>query len=127
VILITSNLGIVARYADRVLVMYAGRVVEAAKAPALYGNPSHPYTLGLLRSVPRLDHARKEKLDVIAGMPPDLTRLPGGCAFWPRCPFAVERCKQEVPPLMAIADGHSSACWEWGRVVQSGKAVAPTP
>jgi len=122
VIIITHNLGVVARYADRVNVMYAGKVIETASAPELYGNPRHPYTLGLLKSVPRLDELRKEKLDPIEGMPPDLIRLGAGCPFRPRCKFAVDRCAEENPPLMAVGDGHSAACWEWERVSKAAKS-----
>jgi len=125
VIIITHNLGVVARYADRVNVMYAGKVVETANAMELYHNPRHPYTLGLLKSVPRLDQARKEKLDPIQGMPPDLIHLPGGCSFRPRCRFAVERCQVDIPPLMLVGEKHSSACWEWERVAQATKSPAP--
>ena len=125
VIIITHNLGVVARYADRVNVMYAGKIVEAATALDLYHEPRHPYTLGLLKSVPRLDQARKEKLDPIEGMPPDLVRVPPGCSFRPRCRFAVERCAEEVPPLLPVGPNHHSACWEWERVAQSTKAPAP--
>ncbi len=122
VIIITHNLGVVARYADRVNVMYAGKIVEAASAEALYHRPRHAYTLGLLRSVPRLDQARKEKLDPIEGVPPDLVRVPPGCSFRPRCRFAVDRCAEETPPLLAIEDGRTSACWEWERVAQATKS-----
>ncbi len=116
VIIITHNLGVVARYADRVNVMYAGRVIESATAVELYHNPRHPYTLGLLRSVPRLDQAQKSKLDPIEGMPPDLINLGAGCSFRPRCRFAVERCKEESPPLMSVGGEHMAACWEWENV-----------
>jgi oligopeptide/dipeptide ABC transporter ATP-binding protein len=118
-LIITHNLGVVARYADRVNVMYAGRIVERATARELYANPRHPYTLGLLKSVPRLDVPRRLRLDPIEGQPPDLTRLPAGCAFGPRCAFRVERCGVEAPPLIPIGDsGHVSACWETERVVR---------
>ncbi len=126
VIVITHNLGVVARYADRVNVMYAGKIIETAGAAELYANPKHPYTLGLLKSVPRLDELRKEKLDPIEGMPPDLIRLGAGCPFRPRCRFAVDRCKEENPPLMAVGAAHQSACWEWERVVKGTKAE-PAP
>jgi oligopeptide transport system ATP-binding protein len=122
VIIITHNLGVVARYADRVNVMYAGKIVEAASAENLYHRPRHPYTLGLLRSVPRLDQARKEKLDPIEGMPPDLVRVPPGCSFRPRCRFAVDRCAEETPPLIAVEDSRTSACWEWQRVAQATRS-----
>ncbi len=118
-LIITHNLGVVARYADRVNVMYAGRIVERATARELYANPRHPYTLGLLKSVPRLDVPRRQRLEPIEGQPPDLTRLPAGCAFGPRCAFRVERCGREAPPLIPIGDSpHVSACWEAERVVR---------
>jgi len=124
VIIITHNLGVVARYADRVNVMYAGRVIETATAAELYANPRHPYTLGLLRSVPRLDEIRKEKLDPIEGMPPDLIHMDSGCPFRPRCRFQVERCKTENPPLISVGDAHSAACWEWEKVRKEEPAAA---
>jgi oligopeptide/dipeptide ABC transporter ATP-binding protein len=112
-LIITHNLGVVARYADRVNVMYAGRIIERGTAREIYADPRHPYTLGLLRSVPRLDEPRRARLDPIEGQPPDLTRLAAGCAFAPRCTFRVERCVTEVPPLRPLGDGgHVSACWE---------------
>jgi oligopeptide transport system ATP-binding protein len=110
-IVITHNLGVVARYADRVNVMYAGRIVEKGTAKDIYDNPRHPYTIGLLKSVPRLDQKVKEKLDPIEGLPPDLTDLPSGCAFHPRCVFTAERCRQETPTLTPVANGHEKACW----------------
>ena len=123
-LMITHNLGVVARYADRVNVMYAGRIIEQGTARAIYTRPRHPYTLGLLRSVPRLDEPRRARLDPIEGQPPDLTRLPPGCAFAPRCPLRVERCFAEVPPLRPVGgDGRVSACWEAERL--SGAPVSP--
>ncbi len=116
-LIITHNLGVVARYADRVNVMYAGRIIEQGTARELYAHPRHPYTLGLLRSVPRLDAPRRARLDPIDGQPPDLLRLPSGCAFTPRCAFRVERCLAERPELRpAGGDGHVSACWEIERL-----------
>jgi oligopeptide/dipeptide ABC transporter ATP-binding protein len=119
-LMITHNLGVVARYADRVNVMYAGRIIERGTAREIYGTPRHPYSLGLLRSVPRLDEPRRSRLAPIDGQPPDLTRLPPGCAFGPRCTFRVERCTVERPPLRATAQngasGHVSACWEAERL-----------
>jgi oligopeptide/dipeptide ABC transporter ATP-binding protein len=116
-LIITHNLGVVARYADRVNVMYAGKIIERGTARELYANPRHPYTLGLLRSVPRLDEPRRARLDPIEGQPPDLTQLPAGCAFTPRCGFRVARCAVDRPPLRAIGrDGHVSACWEAERL-----------
>jgi oligopeptide/dipeptide ABC transporter ATP-binding protein len=120
-LIITHNLGVVARYADRVNVMYAGRIIEQAAAGEIYSNPRHPYTLGLLRSVPRLDEPRRARLDPIQGQPPDLTRLPPGCAFAPRCAYRVERCA-EVPPLESVVPGHTSACWERARLVKAKAA-----
>ena len=118
-LIITHNLGVVARYAGRVNVMYAGKIIERGTARELYASPRHPYTLGLLRSVPRLDEPRRARLDPIEGQPPDLTRLPPGCAFTPRCAFAVERCAREVPPLLSVdGTGHVSACWETERLVK---------
>jgi oligopeptide/dipeptide ABC transporter ATP-binding protein len=111
-IIITHNLGVVARYAQRVNVMYAGRIVESGTAAALYHNPRHPYTIALLRSVPRLDRPRQARLDPIEGQPPDLTRLDRGCSFRPRCRFAIEKCAEARPPLApAGAPGQLSACF----------------
>jgi oligopeptide/dipeptide ABC transporter ATP-binding protein len=111
VVLITHNLGVVARYADRVNVMYAGKLVEQGSARDVYSDPRHPYTVGLLGSVPRLDEPRKATLHPIGGQPPDLMHLPPGCAFAPRCPYAIPRCQTEVPPLMPVTADHLSACW----------------
>ena len=111
-IIITHNLGVVARYAKRVNVMYAGRIVESGPAADVYHDPRHPYTLALLRSVPRLDRPRQARLDPVEGQPPDLTRLDGGCSFRPRCRFAVAACAEARPPLEpAGAAGHLSACF----------------
>jgi oligopeptide/dipeptide ABC transporter ATP-binding protein len=116
VIIITHNLGVVARYADRVNVMYAGRVIESGSAEEIYDNPKHPYTLGLLNSVPRLDETRKEKLIPIEGLPPDMAHLPEGCRFYPRCSFRVDKCREEYPPFRLVGDKHYAACWESDRV-----------
>lgn len=110
-IIITHNLGVVARYSDRVNVMYAGKIIERGSAREVYYNPRHPYTIGLLNSVPRLDLPRKERLDPIEGQPPDLGNLGEGCSFLERCRYSEERCMQEVPSLTQVSDGHSSACW----------------
>src|SRR5512134_1791142 len=115
-LIITHNLGVVARYADRVNVMYAGKIIERASARELYANPRHPYTLGLLRSVPRLDEPRRSKLQPIEGQPPDLSRLPVGCSFAPRCAYAVERCRAEAPDLEAVEEGHLASCWLAGEL-----------
>ena len=111
-IIITHNLGVVARYANRVNVMYAGRIVESGTAHAIYHDPRHPYTIALLRSVPRLDRPRQVRLDPVEGQPPDLTRLDAGCAFRPRCRFAVDACAAARPALTPGGeDGHLAACF----------------
>ena len=123
--IITHNLGVVARYADRVNVMYAGKIRESGKADEIYSVPKHPYTAGLLNAVPRLDRPKGSRLQSIEGEIPDLANLPAGCAYRPRCPFAVDRCVTDDPPLMEVADDHSAACWEWQRVAaQKGQPVA---
>lgn len=122
-IVITHNLGVVARYADRVNVMYAGKIIEHGTAREIYKSPRHPYTLGLLNSVPRLDLARRARLDPIEGQPPDLTQLPEGCAFRVRCRYDVDRCASEVPPLATIEDSHQSACWQINELQKSIEAV----
>ena len=116
-IIITHNLGVVARYANRVNVMYAGKVIESASAAEVYGTPGHPYTLGLMASVPRLDLPKKARLDSIEGQPPDLANLPQGCSFSPRCSFAIDRCAMEQPPLSPVAEDHFSACWVASQLV----------
>ena len=110
-IVITHNLGVVARYADRVNIMYAGKVIERGEAHEIYSNPRHPYTVGLLRSVPRLDLPRRAKLDPIEGQPPDLINLPPGCAFRERCRGAIDKCATDTPELVETSDGHLSACF----------------
>ena len=112
VIIITHNLGVVARYADRVNVMYAGKIIERGTADEIYETPKHPYTRGLLGSVPRLDVDRADRLASIEGMPPDLDRLPPGCSFQPRCRYAVEQCLAESPTLTSNdGEQHEYACW----------------
>jgi oligopeptide transport system ATP-binding protein len=110
-ILITHDLGVVARYADRVAVMYAGRIVETAPAHELYANPRHPYTQGLMESIPRLDDDSGKRLVPIDGQPPDLAHLPPGCAFAARCRHAADRCRAELPLLEPLAENHSMACF----------------
>ncbi len=109
VVLVTHDLGVVAGVADRVAVMYAGRIVEQGDVERIFAAAKHPYTRGLLQSLPRLD--RKSALTAIPGLPPDLSRLPGGCAFAPRCPLAQARCRSEVPSWTGSADD-GAACWE---------------
>jgi oligopeptide transport system ATP-binding protein len=112
VIWITHDLGVVARLAQRVLVMYAGYVVEDAPVDDLYASPRHPYTLGLLGSLPRLNQASSAKLFSIPGQPPSLVALPPGCPFAPRCNYATERCRQENPTLGVVDLKHKVACWQ---------------
>ncbi|HUL09260.1 MAG TPA: oligopeptide/dipeptide ABC transporter ATP-binding protein [Candidatus Acidoferrum sp.] len=108
--LITHDMGVIAGLCDRVLVMYAGRVVEAAPVGPLFKDPQHPYTAGLLRSMPRLDEVMHERLTTIAGQPPNLQRLPAGCAFRNRCDRQIEVCARELPALRPIAPERSKAC-----------------
>jgi len=110
VIWITHDLGIVAGLAQRVIVMYAGYIIEEAKVKELYQNPNHPYTMGLLNSLPRLDSAERHRLTDIPGLPPLLLEEPIGCPFAPRCPFVFERCV-ENPPLLDVGIEHRAACW----------------
>lgn len=110
-IIITHNLGVVARYADRVNVMYAGRIIEKGTADDIYDDPRHPYTIGLMQSVPQLDQDIKQKLVPIKGQPPDLSNIPEGCAFHPRCTFAIDRCEKEIPQLESVGEKHEKACW----------------
>ena len=123
-IIITHNLGVVARYAKNVIVMYAGKIIESGTAEEIYHNPKHPYTIGLLKSVPRLDESTKVKLEPIEGLPPDLVDLPVGCSFAPRCKFTYEKCTQETPSLMTALDGHESACWRHAEVTELSAAEA---
>ena len=115
-LIITHNLGIVARYADRVAVMYAGKLREVGDASDIYAASQHPYTVGLLRSVPRLDSEKGTPLSPIGGEIPDLTNLPDGCAFNPRCQWAVDRCSVEEPELIEISQGKQVACFEHASV-----------
>ncbi|HEY7204731.1 MAG TPA: ABC transporter ATP-binding protein [Methylomirabilota bacterium] len=109
-IFVTHNLGIVARMCDRVAVMYAGRIVEMGPVRRLFTRPAHPYARALLDSIPRLG-VRRERLTAIEGQPPDLSRLPAGCAFAPRCPSVMERCRVEAPPETVVEAGHVTRCW----------------
>jgi oligopeptide/dipeptide ABC transporter ATP-binding protein len=123
-IIITHNLGVVARYATRVNVMYAGRIVESGSAAAIYHNPRHPYTIALLRSVPRLDRPRQARLEPVEGQPPDLTQLDGGCAFRPRCRFATDICATARPPLTpASEEGHFAACFRSAEITATDQAA----
>jgi len=110
IILITHDLGVVAELADDVVVMYAGRIVERATVAALFAEPQHPYTVGLLGSIPRLD-IEQDRLAAIEGQVPNPLAPVTGCRFHPRCPFVIERCRHEDPPLFDLGNGHESACW----------------
>jgi oligopeptide transport system ATP-binding protein len=120
VIMITHDLGVVAGVADKINVMYSGYIVESAPAEDLFSKPRHPYTLGLLRSIPRIDEPRKEKLIPIEGLPPDLIDAPQGCPFVPRCTYKIDRCVEENPSLEPFELGHSLACWV--EVTSGGKS-----
>src|SRR6266852_9630524 len=109
-IFITHNLGIVAKMCDQLAVMYAGRVVEAGPVSRIFNAPAHPYTAALLSSIPRMSDDR-QRLTAIDGQPPDLAKLPPGCAFAPRCPRAFDRCLQTAPPELALGDGRTARCW----------------
>jgi peptide/nickel transport system ATP-binding protein len=111
IILITHNLGVVAGLCKRVLVMYAGEIVEEGTVEQIFEAPQHPYTWSLLRSVPRIDANRGHRLLSIEGLPPDLIALPDGCKFNPRCPFRIERCFSESPPIEQVAPAQHAACW----------------
>ena len=123
-IFITHNLGIVAKMCDQLAVMYAGRVVEAGPVRQLFRAPSHPYTKALLNSIPRMLDERK-RLTAIDGQPPDLTSLPPGCAFGPRCPQAIERCRHEPPPETIQTDGRAVRCWHSARVAAEPLQTGP--
>jgi oligopeptide/dipeptide ABC transporter ATP-binding protein len=110
-VIITHNLGVVARYADRVNVMYAGRIVETGTTEEIFTRPGHPYTIGLMASVPRLDLPRSVRLVPIEGQPPDLARLDDACSYRPRCRFAIARCAESFPPLEPMDEGHRAACF----------------
>jgi oligopeptide/dipeptide ABC transporter ATP-binding protein len=116
IILITHDLAVVANSCDRVIVMYAGRIVEEAPVIDLYENPLHPYTRGLLKSIPQLDQEKQERLPSIPGEVPELITLPRGCNFSPRCKYVVEKCIQDDPPLMSITSRRKSACWKVGEL-----------
>jgi peptide/nickel transport system ATP-binding protein len=109
-ILITHNMGIVAELANRIAVMYAGKLVEVAEAVALYDRPLHPYTQGLLKSIPNISLEQQE-LETMPGSPPDLIEPPSGCRFHPRCPYVMEKCSSVEPPMVEVGNGHRTACW----------------
>ena len=124
VILITHNMALVASLCNRVIVMYAGRIVEEGPTRAIFKNPQHPYTWSLLRSMPRADEVEKERLISIKGMPPDLARMPPGCKFHPRCRFRIDRCLTEEPPLDEVGPGQIARCWVLMKNVENPEAEA---
>jgi len=123
-VVITHNLGIVARYADRVNVMYAARIIEQGSADNVFLEPAHPYAIGLMRSIPRLDLPRGAKLETIEGLPPDLRTPPAGCRFAPRCPYRIDACTQQDVRLAEVRPGHLTACIRAGEIV-AGTLVPP--
>ncbi len=127
VIVITHDLGVVAGMAERIIVMYAGRIMEKASATDLFRRPSHPYTVGLLKSVPRLDRGASERLIPIEGRPPNTSKPIAGCPFAPRCGWAEERCFTERPPLRLLDDDHESACWRGEEIHRSELGSRATP
>ncbi len=116
IIWITHDLGVVAGMVERVAVMYAGYIVEMAPVHDLYKKRNHPYTLGLLESIPKLDQSEKTRLATIKGLPPDLLAEPTSCPFAPRCPYTIDKCWQENPPLMPSGPNHTTACWRWEEI-----------
>jgi peptide/nickel transport system ATP-binding protein len=122
IVLITHDLGVIAELADDVVVMYSGRIVEKASVEMLFSNPQHPYTIGLLGSIPNL-HLEQERLNAIEGQVPMPMTEVQGCRFAPRCPFAIDKCHQEAPPLMALGEGHEAACWR--APLEAGMELAP--
>jgi oligopeptide transport system ATP-binding protein len=123
VIWITHDLGVVAGLAEKLIVMYSGYIVERASVKDVYGDPRHPYTIGLLGSLPRLDATRKQRLFSMRGLPPDLIDLQPGCPFAPRCDYVIDRCWEETPPLEPVAIGHEIACWVDVRSSQVNKSA----
>jgi oligopeptide transport system ATP-binding protein len=122
IIWITHDLGVVAGLVEKVAVMYAGFIIEQALVRDLYQHTSHPYTLGLLQSIPKLDAKTRHRLTSIEGLPPDLLDEPNHCPFAPRCPYVIEQCWQENPPLLLVAPYHHSACWRWQDVREDARA-----
>ena len=118
VILITHDLSVVAETCSRVAVMYLGQIVEEADVNTIFDQPRHPYTLGLIKSIPNVEEKRRDRLFVIEGMVPLLSQIPQGCRFRPRCPYATERCAQEMPELVPIGDTHSVRCWNYDRITE---------
>ena len=124
-LIITHNLGVVARFADRVNVMYSGKIREMGPADDIFDSPSHPYTIGLLNAIPRFDKGDRSRLQMIEGEIPDPADRPSGCSFNPRCPWAVDKCSVSEPSLLPIGPEHTSACWETAAVSKVQSPVAP--
>jgi oligopeptide transport system ATP-binding protein len=120
VILITHSLGVVAGMCDTICVMYAGRIVERGRTEEIFESPRHPYTQGLIRSVPRLDQETKERLYSIPGQPPNVIDLPDCCPFYPRCERAMDICKKKYPPVVSFENNQSASCWLYGKEAQNG-------
>ena len=113
VLLITHDLGVIAENCDEVVVMYAGRVAERGRVEQIFDRPTHPYTRGLLASIPRLEQERKTRLTTIEGLVPALHEMPAGCRFQNRCPLAADQCRAAQPPLEEVSPGHTAACFRW--------------
>jgi oligopeptide/dipeptide ABC transporter ATP-binding protein len=124
VILITHNMALIASLCQRVIVMYAGRIVEEGPTRAIFKNPQHPYTWSLLRSIPRIDEKEHEKLISIRGLPPDLSSPPPGCKFHPRCKFRIDRCLTEEPPLANVDPGQLARCWVLMKNIKDPESIA---
>jgi oligopeptide/dipeptide ABC transporter ATP-binding protein len=121
-IIITHNLGIVARYADSVKIVYGGKIVEEGDVVQIFRNPHHPYTIGLINAVPRLDLPRSHGLHTIEGEPPDMSKIPPkSCAFSARCPYASDECKTQRPPLVEVEEGHNCACFHMDKAQNAAK------
>ncbi|MBK8050943.1 MAG: ABC transporter ATP-binding protein [Anaerolineales bacterium] len=126
IIWISHNLALVAGMVDKVVVMYGGYIVEQAPVDDLYERPRHPYTLGLLNAIPKLEGRDQGRLASIEGMPPDLRRPATACPFAPRCLYALDKCRTELPPLFDVAPGQTSRCWRWeelGKLTRYGEAL----
>ena len=123
-IIITHNLGVVARYADTVKIMYGGKIVESGTPFDIFEDPHHPYTIGLVRAVPRLDLPRSHGLHTIPGEPPDMSRIPEqSCAFAARCPYATQECREQRPPLVSVGEGHECACFHMDQTKAEREAL----
>jgi peptide/nickel transport system ATP-binding protein len=125
ILLITHDMGVAAEMADRIAVMYAGTIVEEGTVEQIFAHPHHPYTIGLLNSIPGFEGERGTELYTIKGSIPSLTKLPTGCRFNPRCPFATDKCRSEEPPLQDVGNGQLAACWHAKEVAAAGRNLQP--